>query len=138
MRNWKSFLYKKIKRSLKNMSHNAEEVCILNWKTTVSLSWLINKFCHKYYTLALMTFVNDAEIEDHFFCNEELTEISRGRDIFKVLSLHLKIQFGPERTILTSTLVMLHQWLFPWECLPLLYRSFFKKETNALQILCFS
>lgn len=38
-----------------------------------------------------MKFVNDGDVKENVFCYREQTEISNSQDIFKVLSLYLKI-----------------------------------------------
>jgi hypothetical protein len=63
----------------------------MNGKITVSLSIFVSQqILPINYAVAFVRFVIDGDIQENFFCCEELPKISKGQDIFNVLSSYLE------------------------------------------------
>jgi hypothetical protein len=81
-----------INRLIDDMSHYAEKVLCHKQKNNC-FSIQIDEstdFTSKSYVVAFVTFVNDGEIQENFFCCKELPEKSKAQDIFNVLASYLE------------------------------------------------
>jgi hypothetical protein len=58
-----------------------------------------NGSSNKSYVIAFLSFVNDGEIQENFFCCKELPETSKGQGIFNVLSSYLETKVCLGRTV---------------------------------------
>jgi hypothetical protein len=78
--------------NIDDISHDAEEV-LCNKLENNSFSIQVDEstdFTNKCHAVACVRFVNDCKIQENFFCCKELPEISKGQDIFNVLSSYLE------------------------------------------------
>jgi hypothetical protein len=77
------------------MSHDAEEVLCNKLKNSSFCIQVDDStdFTNKCHVVAFVSFVNDGEIQESFFCCKELSEKSKGQHIFNVLSSYLETKY---------------------------------------------
>jgi cobalamin biosynthesis Co2+ chelatase CbiK len=76
-----------INRRINDISHDAEEVLCNELKNNNFSIQVVEStdFTNKNYVVAFVRFINDGEIQENVLCCKELSETSKGQDIFNVL-----------------------------------------------------
>jgi hypothetical protein len=80
----------------------------------------LTDFTNKNYIVVFVTFVNDGEIQENFFCCIDLPGTRKVQDILNVLSSYLETKHLSWENYVGIVLMMPHQWLPLLEVSPLL------------------